>query len=199
MRATLEEAVGVDVVVPLLVGGSAEFADYTAAFVAGASVPQLSLRIPAGSLSGEITLKLVDDNRDEEVDVLTLTMGTPTGAALGAITLHTVTIADNDIAPHVTFDGNPFAGGPQSEGANIPLRAILSHPSDFLITVPIVVSGDLESGDYQWMTSAGATLQIAPGNLRSAINGTVLGLRMIPLPSGSRSSRCRWGLRPMRP
>jgi unsaturated chondroitin disaccharide hydrolase len=84
------------VTVPFTVGGTASSpADYT--------ITQGPIVIPAGMTTGEITISVINDDVDEPDETVVITMGTPTHAGLGAITTHTVAIADDD-APLSAFD-----------------------------------------------------------------------------------------------
>jgi bacillolysin len=55
-----------------------------------------SFFIPAGSASGQAVIELTDDLLEEIDETVTLTLGTPTNATLGAITQATVTIVDDE-------------------------------------------------------------------------------------------------------
>ena len=80
---------GLDVSIPFTVGGTATNPDDY-----GISVSPLT--IIAGQLSVDITLTPVDDLDSEVDETVEITLGVPTGATLGATTLHTATIQDDD-------------------------------------------------------------------------------------------------------
>ncbi len=93
ITAQLSAASGQAVTVPFTVTGTAANpADYT--------ITASPIIIAAGATSANITISIVDDaiyeNPNETVIV---TMGTPTNAAKGVTTAHTLTITDNDPAP----------------------------------------------------------------------------------------------------
>ncbi len=58
-----------------------------------------TLTIPAGQMSADLTLTVVDDDLDETSELIDIKMGTPTGARRGDVTLHTVVIQDDDPPP----------------------------------------------------------------------------------------------------
>jgi len=69
-------------------GSAASPADY------GVSAPQIT--IPAGSLSGSVTVHIVDDSNIELGEKAVFTMGSPVNATSGPTATHTLTIKDND-------------------------------------------------------------------------------------------------------
>ena len=63
-----------------------------------------TLTIAAGSTTGTITIAgIVDDLIDELDETVIVTLSGPTNASLGATTVHTYTILDNDATPNVSF------------------------------------------------------------------------------------------------
>ncbi|QDK37220.1 Calx-beta domain-containing protein [Bdellovibrio sp. NC01] len=84
-----------------------------------------TVTIPAGSTSVAISIPINDDIRDEYDETFRMTLGSPTGAYLGANTQHTVTITDDDDPPLVTIQ-DIFV----TEGASSSFRASLSTPTD---------------------------------------------------------------------
>jgi hypothetical protein len=166
ITAEIEEAQASDVRVPLIRTGTIEPNDF--------SVPELVLRISAGERVGQITVKVVDDDRDELDDTLTFSMGKPIGASLGAVTTHSVTIVDNDVPPQVWFTRNPFPSPTIDEGATAWVFAKLSQPSDFEVTVPLQVSGPVNASDYAWTSPGGSQITIAPGRSSNDTNPALL-------------------------
>ena len=102
----LSAAAAQDVTVPFSVGGSADAAD--------ATVSGSPLVILAGQTSGAIDVTIVDDAVSEGVERVVLSLGTPTGAVLGATTDHEVVIDDDEPAATLSFD---VAASSVSEGA----------------------------------------------------------------------------------
>ena len=65
--------------------------------------------IPAGTLTTTIIVTVNDDSLDENDETVVVTMDTPTNATLGATSVHTATITDNDPEPTVDFDSNSYS------------------------------------------------------------------------------------------
>ena len=80
---------GLDVTVPFSAEGTATNpADYT--------ISESPLVIPAGQTTGTITVTIVNDAEVEDAETVLVNLATPTNASLGATTVHTLTILDND-------------------------------------------------------------------------------------------------------
>ncbi len=85
----LSAAAAEAVTIPFTVSGTATSdSDYVAL--------RSPLVIPSGSLSGTITLAVLDDTLQEASETVIVTLGTPTNATLGPGNSHTFTIADDD-------------------------------------------------------------------------------------------------------
>jgi Calx-beta domain len=93
VTVTLSAASPANTTIPFTLGGTAtagtDFSGVTAS----------PLVIPAGQTTGVITGTLIDDGAPDAVKSLTLTLGTPTNAALGATTADTLTIAETPAPP----------------------------------------------------------------------------------------------------
>ncbi|MEZ6016191.1 MAG: kelch repeat-containing protein [Planctomycetota bacterium] len=82
--------------VPLTTGGTATLgSDFV--------LPTNPLVIPVGATSAFVLLDLVQDNLYEGDEFVRLGLGAPTGATLGAGSLHTLMIVDDDPRPSVAF------------------------------------------------------------------------------------------------
>ena len=79
------------ITVPITVSGTATAADFSGA--------PTSITIAAGSTSGSASFNVVGDTTFESNETVVLTMGTPTGATLGANTTYTHTITNDDLDP----------------------------------------------------------------------------------------------------
>ncbi len=91
LEVRLSRSATQDVSVPFTVGGTASAGtDYNLA--SGA------LTIAAGELSADIDLTIIDDTLDEPDETVIVTMGAPINAALGAQSVQTITIQDDDTA-----------------------------------------------------------------------------------------------------
>ena len=92
VTAQLSAASASSVSVPFAVSGTATGADYT--------ISASPISIAAGATTGTATITITADTLDEPNETVILTMGTPTNATLGATTVHTATITDDDAAPN---------------------------------------------------------------------------------------------------
>ena len=89
VQVQLSEALGVVVAVPFTLSGTAtQGVDYT--------VSASPVTIPAGQTQADITVTVTDDDAAEWAETVIITLGTPTNAGLGAITIHTKTLSDED-------------------------------------------------------------------------------------------------------
>ena len=89
VTAQLSAASGQAVTVPFTVTGTATNpADFT--------ITASPITIPAGQLQATALITVVNDTADEPNETVIVTMGAPSNAAQGAVTVHTATIEDND-------------------------------------------------------------------------------------------------------
>ncbi|MBF0450149.1 MAG: carboxypeptidase regulatory-like domain-containing protein [Candidatus Magnetomorum sp.] len=102
----------VKIVLPLSLSGAAtNNSDYT--------LPE-SIEIPIGSTSADLTLTVLDDTQEEDLEDIIITLGTPTNAQWGSITQHTFTIKANDLRPEITdlSETSGYISGGASVGIN---------------------------------------------------------------------------------
>ena len=161
LTVALNATVATTVTVPYAVsGGSASNgSDYTLA--AGA------LTIPAGSLTGTITVALIDDALVEGDETVVVTLGTPQNADLGVTSSFTLTTADNDASRQTV--GFSAATAQVSEGAGTATLAVaLNATAATTVTVPYAVSGGSASNGSDYTLPAG-TLTIPAGSLTGTI------------------------------
>ncbi|WP_373999350.1 Calx-beta domain-containing protein [Bdellovibrio bacteriovorus] len=81
--------------------------------------------IAAGSTSVNISIPILDNSTEENAETFRITLSSPAGGSLGANTVHTVTITDDEEPPLVTIQDVYV-----TEGATTSLIATLSHPTD---------------------------------------------------------------------
>ena len=92
----LSETSAVDVSVPFTLGGSATLgSDYT--------IPASPVVVPAGQLTRNLVITLLDEGLHEANETVQLTLGTPTNATLGTTVAHTATVTNDDAPPAVSF------------------------------------------------------------------------------------------------
>ncbi len=95
VTAQLSAVSGQTVQVPLTFGGTAaDPGDY--------SPSTGTITVPAGMLSADLTLTVVDDGDNEGDETVVVTMGAPVNAVQGTTTVHTATIEDDDV-PSITL------------------------------------------------------------------------------------------------
>jgi hypothetical protein len=104
---TLSASSSVDVIVPLIAGGSAERGvDYTLSADA--------ITIPAGQTSGSVSVTLIQDSLFEGEETVELMLGVIEGAVAGTQTRHVVSITDDEPAlraPVIVVGSVDAAGG----------------------------------------------------------------------------------------
>ncbi len=105
-----------------------------------------TLTIPAGSLTGMVTFRVMDDTTDEHDEQAVITMASPVNGSIGANSTHTATIIDNDGPPQVSFfSPNQIV----SEEIGVFTTSLtLSEASGKDILIPYSLSGTTTSGDY---------------------------------------------------
>ncbi len=165
----LSQVANEDVTVPFTLAGSAtEGVDYIG--------PLSPLVIPAGSISADIELTVIDDLIVESTETVIVTLGQPIGATLGTENIHTATILDNDDAtPLVTLTSSALSI--QENAGQLLLNINLSTASEFDVTVPITVTGNATLGiDYQLVaggvdvgTNSSTTVTVPSGQTSATI------------------------------
>ncbi len=166
VTVNLSAASGVTTTVPFTLGGTA------VSGVNYSGVTASPLVIPAGMTSGTITGTLIDDGKFEPTNTtLTVTLGTPTNATLGAVTSDTVTIVQSDPEPTVAL-----ALATQSvneNGGTFTVTVNLSAASGVATTVPFTLGGTAASGvNYSGVTAS--PLVIPAGQTSGTITGTLI-------------------------
>ncbi len=102
-----------------------------------------SLQVSAGVSSASIPVSIVDDSRDEANETVRLSLTSGSGYQLGAQTVHTLTITDNDDPPPATPVVSISGGGTVTEGgtATFNLSATPAPQSQITVNVNVVDSG----------------------------------------------------------
>ncbi len=138
VTAQLSALSGQEVQVPVtFTGTAADPDDY--------SPSGTTITIPAGQLSADLTLAVVDDDLDEGSELVDVQMGTPVNATPGAITLQTVLIQDNDDPPAVEFTS--AAQSNAEDVAAVTVTAQLSAVSGLEVQVPLTFGGTAADPD----------------------------------------------------
>jgi hypothetical protein len=166
LTVNLSAATHATTTIPFSVGGSA---------VAGANYNILTpspLVIPAGQTSATIAVAMVDDGKYNTVDqTLTVTLGTPTNATLGAVTGDTLTIHETDAPPTLAL-----ASATQTVNENagtFSVQVNLSTASSVDTTVPFTLGGTAAAGTNYGVV-ASSPLVIPAGQTSASITGTLI-------------------------
>ncbi|MBI5674697.1 MAG: DUF4214 domain-containing protein, partial [Nitrospirae bacterium] len=106
--------------------------------------------------TGTATITITADTLYEGDESVILTMGTPTYATLGATTVHTATITDDDAAPAVQWTSASQAS--VYESGTMTVTAQLSGASAFAVTVPFAVTGTATDGTDYTITASPITI-----------------------------------------
>ena len=156
-RVELSAVSGTDVNVDYTVTGSATGGgtDYT--LVDG------TLTIPAGATFADISAIINDDALLEGDETIVVTLSNPVEATLGANTVHTYTINDND-SPVVNFLGSSTT---TNEGISIGIFFATISAATPTATVDYSVTGGTATGGGVDYTLASGTFDFATGTLQN--------------------------------
>lgn len=163
ITAVLSEVTTSNVLVPFTVSGTAtDGSDYT--------ITGSTLLIVAGQTTADLPVTIIDDSTDEPDETIVVTIGTPTGATVGAIGTHTITIADNDEPPLPTVSLSTASQSGDEDGGALTVTAVLSETAASDVTVPFTVTGTATNGsDFTISTSP---ITIAAGQTSANITIT---------------------------
>jgi hypothetical protein len=152
---------GRDVTIPLTATGTAtRGADFT--------MPD-QVVIPAGMTSAQVSVGIINDTLDENGEGAALRIGHPVNAALGAILVETVYIADDDPFPTVSFVRSAQSVGEGAGQATV--SAQLSVASGRDVTLQLSRSGTATGGDDY---SAPSQIVIKAGNLIGVLKVSIV-------------------------
>ncbi len=161
------EVIGSDsVTVPFSVTGTAVSPDdYTPA--------TSSVIFNTGEQTKTITVSINDDTLDEEDETVVLSLGTPTGATLGAPASHTLTIIDDDLPPDVgfTLGDSTVTEGVGTTSIEVSLNA--QSGREVRVDYDEIAGGTATSG-LDYAPVSGGTLIFAPGETTKTFTVTVL-------------------------
>jgi hypothetical protein len=147
LTASLNTISALPVTVPFTFGGTASAGqDYTFDVDLNGN-PIQSIVIPPNSSSGSISLHLVNDTLDEDDETIVSTMGAPTNASVGAVSVNTVTLLDDDAPPQIGFAAASSSGNRRRPRAGVAIPAVklkLSSASGKTISVPVSISGSAD-------------------------------------------------------
>lgn len=130
-----------------------------------------TLTFNPGETAKGIPLTFVDDSLNEDAETIILALSNPTGGILGAITVHTDTIDNNDPVPTVSFP-NPSSSGFENQTPSLH-NIVLSAASGKTITVDYATAnGSAVAGsDY---TAISGTKTFNPGETTKQISVPII-------------------------
>ncbi|MFH1089914.1 MAG: Calx-beta domain-containing protein, partial [Candidatus Uhrbacteria bacterium] len=165
VTAQISETSIFDVTVPFTVTGMATggSTDY--------SITASPIIIPAGSISSNITITIVNDTLDESNETVVITMGEPTNATLGLTPEQTAIIVDNDDSPTVVFTASSQSAA--ESVSTMTVTAELSTASGHDVIVPFSLTGTATGGGTDYSITA-SPITITAGNLTSNITITIV-------------------------
>jgi len=149
VTAQLSASSAMDITVPFTVTGTA--ANGTDFTITGSPIT-----IPAGNTSAAATISISADITDETDETVILTMGAPTNANIGATTVHTATITDDDAYPTVSWSAATQAS--TGETGTMTVMAQLTSASTATVTVPFTLSGPATTGIDYTITASPITI-----------------------------------------
>ncbi len=191
----LSFAAPADVTIPFTVSGSAsQPGDY--------SISASPLVIPAGSSSGAIVVTLVDDEIPEPTKTVTIALGTPQGAKLGAPAAFVLKIRDDDgpfdrsaglqpISPALKLFPSWLEFGVTRVGElSQPLNIVVLNDSDKPLSLTKAQVATLNAADFALTTPGSMPLVLAPSH------SAVLEVVFAPTAKGPRKSALLMRQRP---
>ncbi|MEZ4818773.1 MAG: Calx-beta domain-containing protein [Bdellovibrionota bacterium] len=164
VTAQLSSAAAADVIIPFTLSGTAiDPDDY--------SITASPITILTGNTTANVTITIAADTLDEANETVVVTMGAPTNATLGATTIHTATITDDDATPTVTLavDNANIA----ENGGIATFTASLSAASGQDITINLATSGTATGSGTDYNQSA-TSISILAGNTTGSITVTAV-------------------------
>ncbi|MBI1883116.1 MAG: hypothetical protein HYS08_02790 [Chlamydiae bacterium] len=130
-----------------------------------------TLTITAGSVSGSISITVVNDTLDENDETIIVTLSSSTNATLGTNTTHTYTITDNDDPPSVSFTSSSQSGA-ESVGT-MTVTAQLSTASGLAVSVPYTITGTATGSGTDY-TITSSPVSISAGSTTATVTITVV-------------------------
>ncbi|HUW82423.1 MAG TPA: Calx-beta domain-containing protein, partial [Phycisphaerae bacterium] len=131
-----------------------------------------TLTFDPNDVSETIDISIVDDGDVESDETIEVTLSSPSNATLGANTVHTYTINDNDVYPTVVFDLTASNGDESATPAS--LSVSLSAAYVQTVTVDYAVTGGDATGGGVDYTLAAGTLTFDPNDVAETIDITIV-------------------------
>ncbi|HUW82308.1 MAG TPA: Calx-beta domain-containing protein, partial [Phycisphaerae bacterium] len=138
------------------------------------SLPGGQVTFQPGQTSRTIDIDIVDDGDAESDETIEVTLSNPSNATLGANTMHTYTINDNDgaVPPTVQFDLTSSSGGESVTPASLAVSLSAVYPAT--VTVDYAVTGGDATGGGVDYTLAAGTLTFDPNDVTKTVDITIV-------------------------
>ena len=162
MTAELSASSGLEVTVPFSISGTATSGGTDHDLVDG------NIIIPVGQTSGTTTFTVTDDAIVENDETVIVTMGSPINATVGAESVHTVTIFDNDT---VTF-AEASQSVSESGAATVTVQLNAASSSDVIVPFSISGSSTATGGGADYSITA-SPVTIPAGSTSADITVTI--------------------------
>lgn len=143
IQVVLDRVSGHDVTATIVTAGTAIVGD--AAIPGIDAIVPGSVIIPAGSLSANVVVSIIDDDLHEGDESIILTLVEAAGGLLGERIQHELTIIDDDALPVISF-AIPTTTVDETAGV-VPVCIVLNHPSSQEITVGVTAAGTATRGE----------------------------------------------------
>jgi len=119
-----------------------------------------TLSFAAGSTSTSVSFEIINDGLYDPGETIILSLGAPTGVALGSQTTHVLTVTDDEAVPVVSFASAAQSVGEAAGTINATLT--ITPPSGAVVSVPYSISGtSLAPGDHN---ATSGTMEIPAGS-----------------------------------
>ena len=144
---TLSEASGADTTVNYSVTGG------TATNGSDYNLQDGTVTIPAGEISTNITLPIINDVLKEDSETITIELSNPTNATLGANTTFTYTIIDDDLLPTLGFTQPVSQAKEDVNTVDIPVSISAPYAED--VTFNYTASGTATGNGVDYLLTEG--------------------------------------------
>lgn len=129
-----------------------------------------TLTFAPGTTQRTVVITIINDTVDEPDETLTINLGVPTNATLGATDINTLTIQDNDGPPSVQLSASQYAF---AEGSGvISLTVTLNYASGFTTTVQYSSTNGTAISGVDYGARVG-TLVFPPSTISRALTFTL--------------------------
>jgi|GEM_PF-3243958 len=130
------------------------------------------ITIPAGETTGTLTITAVEDSSDDDNETIVITPTTVTNAISSHTDTHTITIADDDEPPVVSFKWSAESIDENSD-RDVTLTATLSTTSNKEITINFTLSGTATQTTEYIISRTSITIPagVNSGSLTISTNG----------------------------